>query len=343
MASEAKDSPDLSASRWLEENLIENGRAQLNTPEAIELVRSQPPAFQVAILKACVAKLPVLRERWSEPEVFRTGEQLYEIAVTLYDPKLPFEGADIGEILRTSQHGCGHGCDVQGPIDLAMSHLSHHDASHELLSAIAEYAAGLKGIGSIQAQTVKRRVSILLLLDASGSLGRRQKAAWSRQFTSDLQAMQAEERRAWQGLVVSFKLNERSELPKTWRKVAQKFIASIGEEQVVSRLGQWWPAAGSVCKLDTGGSHLLKHFVWLLETVDEASAVKPQCDQLVCDLAEVEWKPKQPAAKVVCAAAHYLVKLPKAKAWEPLQKLPAMASSREDRVRELVENYAREN
>ena len=330
---------DAEARRWLEDSLLQDGRPRLATAKAIELVKSQPPAFQIAILMACVERLPILREGWSERDVFRMGEQLYAVAAKLYDPKLPFQEADLCRLLRNSRHDCGHGCDVQAPLDLAMSYLADHDASHELLSAVAAYCDGLKGIGSIQAQTVKRKASILLLLDRSGTLGRRSKGAWSRCFTSDLEAMRADERRAWQALLLSFKLNERVELPNTFRKLAQKFISGLGEEQMLSRMEHWWPASGSVCKLDTGGSHLLKHLVWLLETVNGESAFKPRCHQLVCRLSDVEWKPKQPAAKVVCAAANYLVTLPRSIAWEPLQRLRTMAPSRDDWIRELVEEY----
>ena len=334
---------DAQAHRWLEQNLIQDGQPRLTTPNAIKLVKSQPPAFQTAILKACVEMLPMLREQWSDRDVFRTGEQLYAIASKLYDPRLPFEGPDISELLRSSRHDCGHGCDVQAPLDLAMSHLSSHDASHEVLSAIAAYAESLKGINSIQAQTAKRKASILLLLDRTGTLGRRRKGAWSCRFTNDLEGMQSEERQAWQGLVISFKLNERVELPNTWRKVAHKFIARVGEDEILSRLDDWWPSSGIACVLDTGGSHLLKHFVWLLETVGEGSALKPRCHQLVCALSDVEWKPLQPAAKVVCAAANYLAKLPRSVAWESLHKLRTMAPSREHWIRELVEQYEKNN
>ncbi len=62
-----------------------------------------------------------------------------------------------------------------------------------------------------------------------------------------------------------------------------------------------------------------------------------------CALADVEWKPVQPAAKVVCAAASYLAKLPKWVAWESLQKLRAKAPSREHWIRELIEEYEKNN
>lgn len=331
------------ARRWLEDSLFRDGRPRLATAKAIELVKSQSPAFQVAILLDCVQRLPMLRQAWSDREVFRMGEQLYAVASKLYDPRLPFQEADLCNLLRNSQHECGHGCDVQAPLDLAMSYLADHDASHELLSAVAAYSDRLKGIGSIQAQTIKRKVSILLLLDCSGTLGTRTKNAWSRCFTNDVEVMQADERRSWKSLVLSFKLNERVELPNTFRKVAQKFNSDVGEEQMLSRMERWWPVAGSVCRLDTGGSHLLKHLVWLLETVNGESAIKPRCHQLVCRLSDVEWKPKQPAAKVVCAAANYLKTVPRSIAWGPLQRLRTMAPSRENWICELVEKYDENN
>ena len=332
----------MDAQQWLEECLIQDGRARLKTPEAIALVKSQAPEFQIAILRVCNETLPLLRERWSEREVYQAGEQLYTITGHLYDSKLPFEEPDLCALLRSSQHSCGHGCDVQAPLDLAIAHLTKHDASDEMLTAIADYAKRLKGIGSIQAQTIKRKVSILLLLDRTGKLDKRPKAAWSRCFTRGLGELPAEQRRAWQRLVLSFKLNEQSALPKTWRKVAEKFISELGADRVFAQLENWWPEPGSVCKLDTGGSHLLKHFVWLLEAVDD-SELKPKCHQLVCALSQLEWKPQQPAAKVLCAAAQYLTRLPRSVAWEPLQRLTTMAPSREVWLRDLVAEYDKQS
>jgi formylglycine-generating enzyme required for sulfatase activity len=74
--------------RWLENSLLQDGRPRLATANAIELARSQSPAFQFAILMACVERLPILRDGWSDHEVFRMGEQLYAVASKLYDPKL---------------------------------------------------------------------------------------------------------------------------------------------------------------------------------------------------------------------------------------------------------------
>ena len=332
--------PSSAAHRWLDQSLAIDGRPRLGTPEAIELVESQPVQLQIAILKACVERLPVLRERWSEGDIYELGEQLYTIAHRLYCRDLPLDESDICDILCLSKHDCGHGADVGAPVDLAVSYMSRNDVSPRLLSALSTYVDGLKGIGSIQAQNVKRKASLVFLLDREDVLGRKHRNVWSQQFTSDLAAMDADERHAWQSLVLTFKLNDRSKLPNTWRKIAQSFARRLGEGEMISRIAGWWPKKGAICRLDTGASHLLKHFVWLIEAVDDVSPFKPTCHELVCALSTVQWKPNQPAAKVVCAAAHYLVKLPMEVAWEPLQALCATASSREEKVRQLATQYA---
>jgi hypothetical protein len=337
---DSDDDANAAGHGWLDERLVNRRRPRMDTPKAIELVESQPASLQVAILKACVERLPALRAQWSDRDTYACGEQLYMIASRLYGKDLPLGNRDICDILCLSKHGCGHGTDVAAPVNLAVAFMSNNDVSSSLLLALATYVDGLKGVGSVQAQNVKRRASILYLLDRDDVLQHNRKLVWSRQFTNDLVGMDDNERRAWQSLVLSFKLNDRSELPNTWRQVAQSFAGQLGASKMVSRIAGWWPEKNAVCRLDAGASHLLKHFIWLLEAVDDVSVHKPTCHELVCSLSTVEWKPKQPAANVVSSAAHYLVKLPTELAWDPLKNLCSVASSRKEKVDHLVGQYA---
>ena len=226
------DQPDAVGRQWLDRQLLLNGRRHLGNAEAMELVEAEDTSLQIAILKACVARLPALRERWSESNVYELGEQLYFIAGKLYDAKLPFAEQDLCDILRLSKHGCGHGTDVSSPIELAAAHMANHEFSPDLLCAVSAYIDGLKGIGSIQAKTAKRRAAILFLLDRSDVLGMpgKNKKVWSQRFTSDLATMAPGERREWERFVLTLKLQERSDLPNTWRTVAESFLSRLVKE-----------------------------------------------------------------------------------------------------------------
>lgn len=210
-----------------------------------------------------------------------------------------------------------------------------------MLGAARSFIAGLKGVTSSKAWHLKRKAAILLLLDLGRPDGKGAQACWSDHFRRGLLALSPDELRHWQGLVLAMNASEQRQSPKVWRYTAQKFLNDLGVEHVVSRLSAWWPEAGHCWPIQTGGSHLLKHLVWLLEVVPEAHPGKPACDDLVQRLVPLDWKPPEQAVKFRVAAALYLAARPPSVAWKPLQCLAAKPD-RENRIREIVHGFSKQ-
>jgi hypothetical protein len=300
-------------------------------------LNEQAPAFQIALLKACLEQMPWHRRHApseATPAHYSIGSLLYEIACTLYGRKLGYSEADICEILRLSQHRCGHGSDVTPPFEIALDYARDNDLTSELLAALKTFLSNLKSVGSSQASHLKRKAGLLLVLDERP--GRRTKRCWSDRFRAGLLHLPAEEQSRWRGLVLHMKINDLPVMPEAWRPQAATFLADLGPELVLARLSSWWPDpdVSKIWPLQTGGSHLLKHFIWLLALMPQGrdlwrtdDQLLPKCTALVCRLSFLDWNPRQQGQKVVIAAAHYLAQFPPAVSWLALERLGTWSST----------------
>jgi hypothetical protein len=144
-------------------------------------------------------------------------------------------------------------------------------------------------------------------------------------------------------------INEIYLLTKTWHREAAKFVEDLSPPVVVQRLSTWWPTPTEsiVWPIQTGGSHLLKHFIWLLSVTSDMSELAPECAELVCRLSELDWKPRQRAQKVMIAAAYYLRSFPPEVSWPALQRLSHWSSSSPDgtagnKIRDILHTYCQD-
>src|SRR5581483_7797573 len=239
----------------------------------------QPRAFQIGVLKACLERMLWHRQQRSSEDGLSThyyiGSVLYNLACALYGRRLPYSEDDICQILRLSRHTCGHGSDVTPPFDIAVQYARDNGISAGLFSALKDFVDGLKGVGSAQVTHLKRKGGLLFVLDAE-STGTR-KSCWSERFRAGLLTLADEEQTKWRQLVLNMAVNDVYELPKVWRREATRFVAKIGPEVVVQHLSAWWPnpKITTVWPIQTGGSHLLKHFVWLLSVTAGVTELQP--------------------------------------------------------------------
>jgi hypothetical protein len=317
----------------------------------------QPRDFQIAILKACLKRMAWHRQQDSKESLsmhYQVGSVLYEMVGGLYRRKLPYAEDDICDILDLSRHRCGHGCDVTPPFDIAVDYARIHGLTPQLLSALKDFLIRLKGVGSAQVNHLKRRAGLLFILDAESE--GKGKQCWSDQFRLGLLQVPLEEQTKWRQLILHMKTNDVFVMPKVWHRPAAKFLKDLGPRLVVDRVSAWWPdrRAKTVWPLQTGGSHLLKHFVWLLSLISSEdshplfdtpySELQSKCIDLVCRLTELDWKPRERGQKVMIAAAYYLVEYPPVVSWPALQRLGIWSSSAPDgthdgKIRELLREY----
>lgn len=312
----------------------------------------QPSPFQIAVLKACLERMPWHRQQPSSGHGlsadYYIGSVLYTIACALYRRRLPYSEDDVRQILRLSRHTCGHGSDVTPPFDIAVEYARANGLTAELLSALREFVDGLKGVGSAQVTHLKRKGGLLFVLDAE-STGTKKKC-WSDCFRTGLLLLPPDEQAKWRQLVLNMTVNDVYVLPKVWRREAIKFVQALGPERIVQCLSAWWPdpTVSIVWPIQTGGSHLLKYFVWLLSVTATMSQLEPHCVELVCRLSELDWKPRERAQKVMIAAALSIRSFPPEAAWPALQRLAQWSSlapggAKGDKIREVLQAYCQDH
>jgi len=200
---------------WIDKHLALGDASAATHKKLLGKLSAEPTSTRIAVFRACYERLPMLREQWQDPEVFARGEQLYRLvnAAALHD--LPFHERDLCAVLRSARHGCGHGQDVLNPVDLTRSQILRSGVvpSERLFKSLRHYLAELQGLNSVKAQTAKRRIAILLLLDTFHQPNPRSKPVWSQTFTASLPAFPADSRMAWQQFVAGIKLIEKHDLP----------------------------------------------------------------------------------------------------------------------------------
>ena len=356
----ANDHPNCEAQQWLADRIscldlvagIKNvWKHDLPNP-VLTAVDEQDPGVQISLLKACLERMNWHAAQPSDAEGikdahFYVGSLLYRTVCTLYQRDLPYSEHDICGILTLSQHSCGHGSDVGPPFEIALAHARKNGISDELLAALRTYLGGLKGTRSIQANQIKRKVNLLLVLE-SGFEGKA-RPCWSDRFRKGLALVSQEEQQKWRELVVSMTVQDAPTTPKKWHRRAKRFLDDVSAAPVIERLSAWWPdpRESTIWPIQTGGSHLLKYFIGLLSLIREAGTRTAECDSLVCQLSEIGWKPRDRGQKVILAAVHYLLRCPPEVAGSPLERLESALSSEPDRkrakARELLQSYRNEH
>jgi hypothetical protein len=314
-------------------------------------LNEQPFTFQIAILRACLERMSWHRQQQSLQGTlsahFYIGSVLYTMACALYRRRLPYSEDDICQILRLSRHVCGHGSDVTPPFDIAVKYARKHGLTAELFSALREFMNGLKGLRSTQARQLRRRGELLLVLDTESTGSR--KNCWSDRFRAGLLMQTPEEQAKWRQLVLSMTVNDLYLIPKGWRQEAAKFVEDLTPPIVVQRLSAWWPDPNInvVWPIQTGGSHLLKHFIWLLSVTASTRELEPKCTDLVSRLSKLDWKPRERAQKVMIAAAYYLRSFPPEASWPALQRIDhwsalAPGGTMGNKIREILLTYCQD-
>jgi hypothetical protein len=294
-----------------------------------------PARTQIALLKACIDLMVRLREQRKSDACSERGNDLhinfdiggvvYGIANDLFRRPLPFSERDICDILGAMRHDCGHGGDVTPPFDVALAYARKHQLSNKLLTALKLYVDRMKGLRSIIANGVKRKAQLLLTLDASCG----KKRCWSERFRAGLSTLPESEQKGWRAMVVRMDAVEFGRNQKDWKTKAPKIIETLGAKEILKCLSAWWPdpAETPACPLETGGSYLLQHFVWLLGVLAREKQHAKTCDRLIVQLSHLDWKPKERGQKVMVAATQYLEQRPPALAWLALQRLAAWSES----------------
>ena len=328
---------------WFDQNLTQRRGPSL-AKHLVTEIDELPARFRLQVLKEAVALMPKLRRAKGEALSFEKGEALYALVGALYTEDLSHAEEDVCALLRSSRHDCGHGADVTPPLDIAVQWACENGVTDEWLRAVRVFVESLTGLTSIQANTLKKRAGLLLLLDASSDATAR---CWSERFRAGLGAVPARERQAWQRLVLHMGTAMGTRPPKGFPAEARRFLDEVGASTCHQRLQAWLPepAEGAAWRLGTAGSYLLKNLVWLLGEMSRTHA--PLADELVARITRLEFTPLDPLKKVAAVTAAYLVRRPPEAAYAALLRVLDWSKAFErregdnDTIAALVASYAR--
>src|SRR5262249_47575350 len=152
---------------------------------------------------------------------------------------------------------------------------------------------------------------------------------WSARFREGLSELPESQQENWRAMVVQMDAVEFGRNQNNWKAKAPQIIRTLGVKHILTCLSAWWPSPVEtpVCPLETGGSYLLQHLVWLLDVVAQEKRHARRCDSLVVALSALDWKPRERAQKVLVPAAQYLEQRPPALGWPAIQRLNAWSES----------------
>jgi hypothetical protein len=303
--------------------------------------RKLPNSTRVDLHKETVARLPILRAA-DDPHAWDKGSAVYALACCLYEEKLPYTEKDVIALLTSSKHRCGHGSDVKPPFEAALAWARVHGVTPAWLAAVRTFIDGLKGLRSVQANHLKTKGGVVLLLDRERNGKSR---CHSEHFRADVAVLPSRERAAWERLVLHMGTTMGGRVPKGYDVQASALAAFVGVENVITRLERWLPWPDAPCRLETAGSHLLRNLVWLLLVMVQDPRVAAPCDQLVERLTRVEVVPDQLGKKVALACAVYFAERPVTVGRGPLETLLARTKTMEktafdsDGIKKIVVEY----
>jgi hypothetical protein len=318
------DTPDYPAHVLLSEHLRERQtdagtaleralprlRKELSKPELVALIRA---------IHARIAWIGEHERELSNPRHWQ--DFLAQLARNLYAASLPFEAADLTQMLEGHRrHRALWGF---GPEELLVAFLETHDLTPELASGLRRFQAELQGVpGGMKYQSqagfqvAAAHVHMLLWHDEGDPLDPRQ--CWSDVVRHDLRAMTGERKAHWKALFRHIKGNAPAKPAKSWIKEGEKRLAAVSPEDFADRFRAWLQPFKSAepQRLSVAGSHVLRGLLWYAALTRDPDVAEPA---LV--LLDAQWKAKRNLDKVMVSLVNVLETLPPVTAWPSLLRL----------------------
>ncbi|MFT3772770.1 MAG: hypothetical protein QM820_45855 [Minicystis sp.] len=297
------------------------------------MARPRGTAADVETLIELVRRLPQLRaaaRKQPDSGAWAEGEEAYARVCDLYQRELPWTIATATSLLQAAAHDCGHGGDVQPPVDIARDLLIQQSPNEALLRAVEAYAEGLRAATGVIAQRTKGIAALLMLLDAARP--------------SSVGALFSGPRGArWRKVLGIVSFNGGQVQRAEAAKVAT-LVAEIGPAQVVADVESLLPCPAT---LSVAESQIWKYLVVAVAKAAERDAgLAVRVDAIVRTLTGTAWKKPDVALKIMMEGAVYLAsrdgalhELTRIEAW--FDALPRRKNEPPppSKVRDMVEAY----
>jgi hypothetical protein len=274
---------------------------------------------------ADILQAAVIRAQWRNDQmIYRILLAVAAIPISLGDEQLnPLLEASIGRAQCT------------WPREAVWERIEHEFHRRPLNCGtwllLHELLAGMAGDSSIEGQTLRRRLAVLLWHDPNESLD--PKKCWSEAIRRDLRAMPEDRHRQWNVVFAAIPVSDNTEPPNKWKKAAESHVAEIGAGQFRSQLLQWLaPFRGrEPVRLSMVGSHILKALLWYCRMLRD-----PEVDSAAFALLHTKWRNKDFVFRPLTVLAGNIAVLPAEEAWPLLLHiqgvLGAKASARLEKI-----------
>lgn len=262
---------------------------------------------------------------------FRNDQIVYRILSALAAIPIPLGDEQLNPLLEASIGRAQCTWPREAVCERIEDEFHRRPLNAETWSRLHELHAGMAGDSSIEGQTLRRRLAVLLWHDPYEALD--PKKCWSEAIRRDLRAMPEHPRRLWNVLFAATPVSDNTEPPNKWKQAAESHVAEIGVGPFRNQLLEWLtPFHGSEpVRLSMVGSHILKALLWYCRVLRG-----PEVDSAAFALLYTKWRNKDFIFRPFTVLAGNIAMLPAEEAWPLLLhiqgKLGAKASGRLEKI-----------
>jgi hypothetical protein len=256
-----------------------------------------PKRQTIDLIEAMLQRITWLIERDSELRDAHVSRlKLIKLLRQLYARKLPCNDTDLRMMLDLTVPLLNH-IAPDGPVDYVMEYVKENDLTPELCCSLHNFQENLVEVGSVASmQSLRQRLHTLLFMDEWEPLNPAH--CWSESIRRDFRAMTGDRRSNWRQLLKHIRGNAPSNMPASWARDAETFLAAVGVDDFVEQLSLWFAPfrSGQPLPLSVAGSHILKGLIWYVAVSRDGHA-----REIALWLLDVKWKQKKNMTKSMVA------------------------------------------
>jgi hypothetical protein len=246
----------------------------------------------------------VIRAQWRNDQIiYRILLALAAIPIPLSDEQLnPLVEASIGRAQCTWPR--------EAVVERIENEFHRRPLNAEAWSMLHELHSGMAGDSSIEGQTLRRKLAVLLWHDPYEALD--PKKCWSEGIRRDLRAMPEDHRKLWNSVFAAIPVSDNTEPPNKWKRAADSHIAEVGAGPFRQQLLEWLAKflEREPVRLSMVGSHILKALLWYCRILRD-----PEVDSAAFALLHTKWRNKDFVFRPLTVLAGNIAMLPVEQAW----------------------------
>jgi hypothetical protein len=161
-------------------------------------------------------------------------------------------------ILTVAHHYCGHGSDVNPPLDLALGFFKDRPYSFKLFDAASCYRDCLRKVRAIAALNTRRRLIWILWHDPR----KIERTCHTRHIQIALREMSEPKRTNWEMLFRHSSLSLGAKSGKQWLQKSRELLERIGIDEFIERLNNWFTFPEEAITVGNAGCAMMRTLIW---------------------------------------------------------------------------------